>query len=428
MNDWGIILIVVLVVINTVSVLYAVWHAYVNRNNAEETGFGEILLALFVIPLGVCIAILWLISQIKECRDLFMEWKQRKASEKYHFCNSYLRLVNLPFEPTSDVIYIENEYNEQLNQIIKRNLNFIQKCFDKNEFTQPRFLYLPNLIENISHDEQSIAYYAPYLTNRTYSVNFNLTSDMLLHYMLVPENRKNITTCFARYCNWKNGYALFECVSFSIDDEADEKEFLRALCKCFNHYPKVTSSVCYYKILNDHEQDADEKFDKESRRLIKEVEERIAKLRKMGISQWALEKLVKPENKLSKIIVTKEYSILLPDYHNMEIKMEPLIKAVYLLFLRYPEGLMFKDLPSYREELTEIYLRLKPNGMTERVQKSIEDVTNPMLNSINEKCARIRGAFLLKFDEHLARSYYIDGLRAQPKKIALSRELVLWEE
>ena len=118
MNDWGIILSVVLVVINTVSVLYAVWHAYVNRNNAEETGFGEILLALFLIPLGVCIAILWLISQIKECRDLFMEWKQRKASEKYHFCNSYLRLVNLPFEPTSDVIYIENEYKG--NRILTR--------------------------------------------------------------------------------------------------------------------------------------------------------------------------------------------------------------------------------------------------------------------------------------------------------------------
>ena len=26
--------------------------------------------------------------------------------------------------------------------------------------------------------------------------------------------------------------------------------------------------------------------------------------------------------------------------------------------------------------------------------QSIEDVTNPMLNSINEKCARIRGAFV----------------------------------
>ena len=29
-----------------------------------------------------------------------------------------------------------------------------------------------------------------------------------------------------------------------------------------------------------------------------------------------------------------------------------------------------------------------------------------MLNSINEKCARIRGAFLGEFDDYMAKSYY----------------------
>lgn len=105
-----------------------------------------------------------------------------------------------------------------------------------------------------------------------------------------------------------------------------------------------------------------------------------------------------------------------------------MIKAAYFLFLRHPEGLLFKELPDYRKELTEIYLQLKPNGLTDRVRKSIEDVTDPTLNSINEKCARIRAAFILQFDEYLAKNYYIDGLRGQPKKIALPRDLVIWEE
>jgi hypothetical protein len=54
-------------------------------------------------------------------------------------------------------------------------------------------------------------------------------------------------------------------------------------------------------------------------------------------------------------------------------------------------------------------------------------VTNPLLNSINEKCARIRGAFVGRFDDHLTRHYYIDGLRDEAKKIALPRDLVVWE-
>ena len=102
-------------------------------------------------------------------------------------------------------------------------------------------------------------------------------------------------------------------------------------------------------------------------------------------------------------------------------------KAVYLLFLNHPEGILFKHLPDYREELTEIYVKLKPYGMSDRAIQSIEDVTNPLLNSINEKCARIRGAFVGQFDDHLARHYYIDGLRGEAKKIALPRELVVWE-
>ena len=104
-----------------------------------------------------------------------------------------------------------------------------------------------------------------------------------------------------------------------------------------------------------------------------------------------------------------------------------LVKAVYLLFLRHSEGIAFKQLPDYREELTIIYNKLKPSGLTDRAIQSIEDVTNPMLNSINEKCARIRAAFLGEFDDYMARSYYINGLRGDTKKITLPRNLVIWE-
>ena len=88
---------------------------------------------------------------------------------------------------------------------------------------------------------------------------------------------------------------------------------------------------------------------------------------------------------------------------------------------------MFKYLPDYREELAHIYNKVKPWGLTDRALQSIGDVTNPLLNSINEKCARIRGAFVGQFDDHMARHYYIDGLRGEAKRITLPRDLVIWE-
>jgi hypothetical protein len=107
--------------------------------------------------------------------------------------------------------------------------------------------------------------------------------------------------------------------------------------------------------------------------------------------------------------------------------MEPLVKAVYLLFLKHPEGIIFKNLPDYRKELTFLYDKVRPWGLTERTLQSIEDVTNPTLNSINEKCARIKKAFLSVMDADLAEHYYIKGTRGEPKGIDLPRDLVVWE-
>jgi hypothetical protein len=42
-----------------------------------------------------------------------------------------------------------------------------------------------------------------------------------------------------------------------------------------------------------------------------------------------------------------------------------------------------------------------------------------------EKKEIIRRAFVSQFDDHLARHYYIDGLRGEAKKIALPRDLVV---
>ena len=58
---------------------------------------------------------------------------------------------------------------------------------------------------------------------------------------------------------------------------------------------------------------------------------------------------------------------MLPDYNDMEIKMEPIVKAVYLLFLKHPEGIAFKCLPDYRQELAEIYTKLRPMGRDKSV-------------------------------------------------------------
>ncbi len=160
--------------------------------------------------------------------------------------------------------------------------------------------------------------------------------------------------------------------------------------------------------------------------LMEEVREKVQILKDYGMNENEIVSHLLKKQPLKRLIVSRNYKIYLGD-KQQEVRMEPLVKAVYLLFLRHPEGIIFKHLPDFRKELMEIYKLLKPNGLTEQARKSIEDVTNPCLNSINEKCARIRGAFITNFDEELAKFYYIDGQRGKAKAIKLNRDLVEWE-
>lgn len=102
------------------------------------------------------------------------------------------------------------------------------------------------------------------------------------------------------------------------------------------------------------------------------------------------------------------------------------MKTVYFLFLNHPEGISFKNLATYKFELTTIYNRLANRSEMEAMRKSIDDICNPLNNSINEKCARIREAFVSNFDSSIAENYYVTGKKGEPKKIKLDRSLVIW--
>lgn len=161
--------------------------------------------------------------------------------------------------------------------------------------------------------------------------------------------------------------------------------------------------------------------------LLDEVKEKVRKLKAYGVDEAEIMAAMSEEELFPQLIVTEDYKVVLADGADTEVKMEPLVKAVYLLFLSHPEGIVLKCLPDYRKELTQLYLMLRPYGMTDRVRQSIEDVTNPTLNSINEKCARIRKLFSNILPKSVARYYSISGKRGEAKKIDLVRSNVVWK-
>jgi hypothetical protein len=111
------------------------------------------------------------------------------------------------------------------------------------------------------------------------------------------------------------------------------------------------------------------------------------------------------KGRLSKLVITQDYRFILDDYQK-EVELQPVHKAVYLLFLAHPEGIEFKHLADYREELLRYYMATGKMLDKEKVIESVDHLVNPLDNAINEKCSRIKKVFLSMMDEYTA-SYYI---------------------
>ena len=112
---------------------------------------------------------------------------------------------------------------------------------------------------------------------------------------------------------------------------------------------------------------------------------------------------------LSRLVITSDYRFLLPDIGNVEVDLQPVHKAVYLLFLNHPEGIEFKHLSEYKDELRQWYRKTSKMMDLEKIEESVDHLTNPLDNAINEKCSRIKRAFLDVMDEYSASYYIISG-------------------
>ena len=163
-------------------------------------------------------------------------------------------------------------------------------------------------------------------------------------------------------------------------------------------------------------------------------------LKALGVHLLEELRIEAAKGKLSRLLITNDYRFILEDYNRQEVELQPVHKAVYLLFLAHPEGIEFKRLSDYREELTRYYMATAKLMDKEKIIEGVDHLVNPLDNAINEKCSRIKKVFLDMMDEYTA-SYYIISSHTQKhiagssriwyqrlKVITLPRELVVYSK
>lgn len=355
--------------------------------------------------------------------------------------HSLVNFKNLPDINLRGSIYIENAYNKTFNHYLRWWGWLLWKVvFNRYKYGWPELIYIPSLSKRLKKRKYA-RYLFPFMTDEQIKRIPAIKTTDLLDYLEDPDDVRFLKAGFLFFKKEKeNGITVFEyypldeditnlfLFAYGVSNILESHEYFKKDDEELEPSRLGHGAALFKMQSGDGMESRFPSFCEQTQTKLMLFRKQIEELQKCGVTMEMLENILHENDQLSRLVIRKDNRIFLPDYDNMEIKMEPLVKAVYMLFLRHPEGIVFKELPDYREELATIYIRLRPHGLTERVKKSIEDVTDPMSNSINEKCARIRNTFIEKFNDHLARYYCVDGQRGFPKKVALQTDLIIWEE
>ena len=110
-----------------------------------------------------------------------------------------------------------------------------------------------------------------------------------------------------------------------------------------------------------------------------------------------------------------------------ELKIRPMAKAVLLLFLRHPEGIVLKEIGDYRAEMATYYGRvmrsLDPGDVDRRIQRLLDIFSN----ELNVNISRVNAAISALVSPAEEKLYRVGGRAGTPKSIPLDRTLVIWE-
>ncbi len=131
----------------------------------------------------------------------------------------------------------------------------------------------------------------------------------------------------------------------------------------------------------------------------------------------------KPDLVLSNLMVDVKYKITLPLY-DVEIKLEPLLKLVYCLFLNHLKGIALKEISNHTNELRSIYQSISPNTEKDIINKRIDELLNITNDSLHQKISKINKIFKDELGDNIALPYQILGSAGQPYKINLEVDLI----
>ena len=337
----------------------------------------------------------------------------------------FVSIANLNFEIRNAVLYVEADFDAQVNESIERDYESICKLLRKSRL---EFFYLPHVIRDLESKKQTfrntLSYIEPTLTDSQLEhIDHNLSElnsvflskEIFLNYLNVNGLKIGKPSFLMKIGNMRPGSSQdFLIIETTDNPLRTMKRISRLHARILKIQPELT--------------DAKEK------QLIRKMTMKSDlhpkdELNYTGLHKIILDTLLKynANRELSRLFITTNGEIFLTDRNNTEVKMPALCKVLYVFFLLHPDGVLLSHLNDHKEELYRIYRQISAYSDDDLLRKAIANLTNFVGATMNANLSRVRKAFRDILGDEAA-IYLIKGEKGGRKIIHLDRSLVVFED
>ena len=171
--------------------------------------------------------------------------------------------------------------------------------------------------------------------------------------------------------------------------------------------------------------------DPETSKLLEEMERLARALKMKGIKPDVIDDLLSSLSKPGDLVVDMNGNLLVTDFGNVNIKLNPIEKALYLFLLQHPEGVEADAMVGYRKELLRIYRRFTIFDDDATIEDRLDNLLSEDKSALYTHISRINKRIKTKLGERGSLSYRIQ-FRRKPEPgrylIDVPFDNIRWEQ
>ena len=155
-------------------------------------------------------------------------------------------------------------------------------------------------------------------------------------------------------------------------------------------------------------------MDEDAASIVAQIKTLLKQLRTKGATDKEIDTLLTEEEKPGRAYIDSKGMLVLPDAGGVQIKLTPMERTLYILFLRYPDGINADELWRYWDELCDIYGSQMVYDDKDLIEDAVEGICDEEKVTWYTNVSRIKRKITDKLGKRAAEQYIIkretDGL------------------